>query len=255
MIRLRALGFLLSLAASAAAQSPKGAILVRVADADDHPIWGAEVDIVSLDVHFSVPDGGMLLIKDVRPGAYVVQARRVGYAVQRRLVKVGDDTTRVQFTMPRINALLDTVTVSAVAGFWLEDFDRHRRMGLGQFYGAAEIAEARPPRLSTYLARARGVDVRIGEPDIVQSRRAIGRCPAMQIYLDGMIMNATESTPVGAIFNGAPRRGFGNATAFDINSIPTSSIAAIEVYTDVATIPPLFRSGRDECGAMLIWTK
>jgi hypothetical protein len=161
----------------------------------------------------------------------------------------------VQFTMPRINALLDTMTISAVAGFWMDDFDRHRRMGLGQFYGAAEIAEAKPARLSTYLARARGVRVSVGEPDIVSSRRAEGRCPSMQIYLDGMIMNANNSAPVTAIANGAPSRGFGNGAAFDINSIPLWSIAAVEVYTDIATIPPLFRSGRDECGAMLIWTK
>jgi hypothetical protein len=70
-----------------------------------------------------------------------------------------------------------------------------------------------------------------------------------------MIMNANNSAPVTAIANGAPSRGFGNGAAFDINSIPLWSIAAVEVYTDIATIPPLFRSGRDECGAMLIWTK
>jgi hypothetical protein len=47
----------------------------------------------------------------------------------------------------------------------------------------------------------------------------------------------------------------GGGSRFDINSIALESIAAIEVYLDVGTIPPLYRGTHDECGVILLWTK
>ena len=240
--------------AQATPAASHGAIFVRVADANDQPLWGGDIDLPVLDVHFPVPDGGNLLLKDVPPGVYLIQAKRIGYAVQRRLVKVGTDTTRVQFTMVS-GTMLDTVKVTAYNDTWVTDFERHKKAGFGTFYNAADIANAHAERLSTFMNRARGVVISVGEPDVVHSVRASGRCGMMQIYVDGMLMNAPESTPGNLTAQSRPRDGFGNASAFDINSIPLTTIGAIEVYTNTASIPALYRSSRDECGVLLIWTK
>ena len=240
--------------ASARPSSSHGAILVRVADGNDQPLWGGDIDLPLLDVHFAVPDGGKLLIKDVAPGTYIVQARRVGYAAQRRFVKVGDDTARVQFTMYPGSAV-DTVKVTAFRDSWAEDFARHQKLGFGKFYNTVDILESHEVFLSTFLKRTPGLLVSAGSPDVVHSIRASGRCGMMQIYWDGMLMNGTESSPGSLIAQDRPRGGFGNATAFDINSIPLETIAGIEVYTDVAAIPALYASSRDECGAVFVWSK
>ena len=240
--------------AQSSTPASRGAILVRVADGNDRPLWGGDVDLPLLDVHFSVPDGGKLLIKHVAPGTYIIQARRVGYAPQRRFVKVGADTTRVQFTLYP-GSSLDTVKVTAFSDSWAQDFERHRKLGFGKFYNAVDILESRESLLSSFLKRTPGVLVSVGEPDVVHSIRASGRCGMMQIYWDGMLMNGSESSPGNLLVQDKPRGGFGNAAAFDINSIQLETVAAIEVYTDVAAIPALYASTRDECGALFIWSK
>jgi hypothetical protein len=183
-----------------------------------------------------------------------VQAKRIGYALARQLVKVGDDTARVQFTMYP-GASLDTVKVLSFADSWATDFDRHRKLGFGSFYDAAEIQASGTLQVSSFLKRTRGVIVSVGSPDVLHSVRASGRCGMMQIYWDGQLMNAPESSPGTVIAQSGPRGGYGNASAFDINSIPLEKIGAIEVFTDIASIPALYRSSRDECGAILIWSR
>jgi hypothetical protein len=46
-----------------------------------------------------------------------------------------------------------------------------------------------------------------------------------------------------------------SGTRFDVNSIPLEMVAAIEIYLDIGSVPPLYRSSHDECGVILIWTK
>jgi hypothetical protein len=301
------------------AQAPaKGAMLVKITDGRDSTLWGAEVELPTLGVTFPVPDHGVLLIKDVATGSYVLQARRVGYAQQTKLVKVAAaDTARVNFSMSSATVALEAVTVEGTRGNWFPEFDRRRKIGQGQFFTAADIAEARAPRLSSFLSRARGLKLNIGNPDILTNLRAIGRCPAVQIYLDGALVSGGDAVPSTmaaiqdprlATANGAvatarpgsnpptpPTTGTSNTgtgsgptgtnnqprpapptantvmksglsipsspmnaasgTRFDINSIPQEMIAAIEVYLDIAGIPPLYRGTHDECGVILLWTR
>jgi hypothetical protein len=308
---------------AALAQAPvKGAMLVKVTDTRDSALWGAEVQLPTLGVTFPVPDNGVLLIRDVAAGGYVLQVRRVGYAQQTRLVKViGSDTSRVNFAMQPTMASLDTVRVDETRGQWFADFDRRRKGGIGQYFTSVDIAEAHAPRLSSFLSRARGLKLTIGNPDILSSLRAMGRCPAVQIYLDGMLVSAGDAVPTtmaaiqdprlaasneaiptarggsnpptpptttsspgsgsgsgtgsgtgagtppkappptaGAVMKSgvsipSSRMSGASGTRFDINSIPQEMIAAIEIYLDVAGIPPLYRGTHDECGVILLWTK
>src|SRR4051812_23095853 len=69
----------LAAATTGGAQTPRGAMLLRVADANDSTLAGAAIVLPALDVTFAVPVGGNLLIRDVKPGTYIVQARRLGY--------------------------------------------------------------------------------------------------------------------------------------------------------------------------------
>src|SRR4029079_16806463 len=126
-------------ASVAAAQTPTGAMSVRVADANDSTLSGAAIVLPTLDVTFAVPASGTLLIRDVRPGTYLVQARRLGYAQQTKMLRVGKDTAQLSFTLLPATNELDTVRVTEIAGTWQADFLRRQKLGFGQFFTLADI--------------------------------------------------------------------------------------------------------------------
>src|SRR5437868_11941687 len=120
---------LIALSARLGAQSDSvrhssGAMFVRVIDASGAAINGAEIELPILEVKFAVPDGGRLLINHVPAGMYVVQVRRIGFAMQTRLVAVRRDTTTIDVALERLATTLDTVNVRALANLELRDFER-----------------------------------------------------------------------------------------------------------------------------------
>ncbi len=244
---------------SALAQEPKpripGAILARVVDDAGAPISGVEIRFPVLNIGFPVPDGGKLLLKDMKRGTYIVQARRVGYAAQNRVAYVGDDTATVEFTLSRVTTL-DTVSVEAAPTGWISDFERYQKLGLGQFFTPKDLRESGALTVSQFMRRARGVMIayaKRGGTDVVYSPR----CGAMTVYLDGSPI--TVKGGVGEITFAS--RG-SEATVvppsnpeFDINLVPFAALVAIEVYTDIASIPPKYRYGGERCGAIFLWTR
>jgi hypothetical protein len=104
--RLMAAVMCAAFTATAVAQTPaaRGAMFVKITDTRDSTLWGAEVELTTLGVKFQVPDIGVLLIKDVPAGTYVLQARRVGYAQQVKLVRVAAAASRSPSATPTSSA-------------------------------------------------------------------------------------------------------------------------------------------------------
>lgn len=174
------------------------------------PVDRAEIQVPTLDVKFAVPPGGVLVVKDVPPGVYVVQAKRLGFAIQSRIVHVGSDTT------------------------------------------ASDLRESRAVVISQFLKRARGIIVNYGSPnkgtaDVVSSTR----CGAVSVYLDGQPLSPTIHRMTNYIGAGAKEH---DDPVFDINVVPVSMVSAIEVYTELATIPAEYRFPGQECGAVFLCT-
>jgi hypothetical protein len=183
------------------AQSRKGAMLLRVADANDSTLSGASILLPTLDVTFAVPTTGSLVIRDVAPGTYIVQARRLGYVSQSKLLRVDKDTAQLRFALLPTANQLDTVRVAEINGTWQADFLRRQTAGLGQFFTQADILAAHADRVSSLLRNARGLLVslrRDGGPDQLTLARSAGDCNSVAIYLDGVLMNgqAVIQTPL-----------------------------------------------------------
>jgi hypothetical protein len=66
--------------------------------------------------------------------------------------------------------------------------------------------------------------------------------------------------PAGSVFGTEPMpsvdaSGTANASSlFDVNQVPLSTVAGVEVYPSLAGVPPEFRVPGAECGVVLIWT-
>jgi hypothetical protein len=63
-------------------------------------------------------------------------------------------------------------------------------------------------------------------------------CPII-VFLDG-----------AKVYSGAP-----NEPLFNVNSIASRTIAAIEAYSTGGAVPAEFSSALRGCGALIIWTK
>ena len=64
-----------------------------------------------------------------------------------------------------------------------------------------------------------------------------------------------EKTAFGSSGSSGGGRGGISEPPFDINSITTNHVAAIEFYSGPATIPAEFNATQGTCGALVIWTK
>jgi len=170
-----------------------GAMRVAIVDDNGAVLQGAVVDLPILGVRFAVPAGGRLLINDVRPGAYLMQVRRIGYGPQTRLVKVGRDTADIVFALDRVPTELDTVNVTANES----EFARRLRLGHGRFFTAADIAKTNSTTLRQFLVTVPGTHLRAMTPGYaVQQPGAAGTsCPSgVLVYLDGVPVNGLEDT-------------------------------------------------------------
>jgi hypothetical protein len=275
-----ALGALLIASPVSAQQTPSATLRIRVVDAATREPVESELDFPALDVSFHVPATGVFMVRDVRPGTHILRVRKVGYAGMTRIAVATRDTVSIDFALTRAVPTLDTVVTHANM-LERREFLEHQRLGLGQFFDSDEIRTANAPRISSFLERARGVKVRHGSnlfPDRITTTRSIGRCTTMNTFLNETLISGSpdprsapravsrtsesnNAAPGGQPTSGVPNSGTMRsptataAQAFDLNEIPIGLITGIEVYVDVGAIPPAFRTSRDECGVLVLWTR
>lgn len=157
------------------------------------------------------------------------------------------------------------------------EFERRRGMGIGHFLTDADLKNDQYRKFSDVLrklpgitfARAKGmVGVSPLAEFAVSSRGSatiehvspiFGKNCPIAIWLDGVPVyrgldrgaNASSALPNRA--PQAPARL--DEPPFDINSIMTMHVAAIEFYAGPATMPAELNITQGTCGALVIWTK
>jgi hypothetical protein len=180
-----------------------GAMRVAVVDLNGTALPGAELELPMLEVKFAVPEGGTLLVNHVPAGTYVLQVRRLGYAMQTRLVTVRGDTQSVRFALDKLVATLDTVNVTARENDRSRDFERRLRAGHGKVFTSNDIEKSHAVLLTQFLETVHGVKLQSVSGGYSERAPlgASGVCPSgVLVYLDGVAVNALEDTD--------PARGF-----------------------------------------------
>lgn len=177
---------------------------------------------------------------------------------------------------------LPTVGVTAeaelVRSAKLREFERRRSNGIGRFLTEADLARDQDRKLSDALKKLPGILM-------VSARRASGvsslavfavssrgsatisfvspifgkNCP-IAIWLDGVSVyrgldRSMETRAFGQTAVQSAASGRIDEPPFDINSIMTNHVAAIEFYAGPATMPPELNATQGTCGALVIWTK
>lgn len=224
-----------------------GVIDGSVTDTLLKPLPVADITVVGTGSHVTTTANGKFRFMQVPAGQYLMVVRRIGFAPTSSIVQVGKgDTLRVNFTLARSVAVIDTVRVrERRVSMRMADFEARRKQGMGQFLTQEEIDKKGSVQISDFLRSFRGVDISRQTQEafggtIALSRReggtfgeGSGAC-AYQVLLDGIVM---------------PR-------FFDLELLPSpKQIAGVEVYSGAATVPLTFGGPDRRCGVIAVWTR
>ena len=216
-----------------------------VSDTGLAPIQAAFVSILGTKIRVGTGPNGRFRITKVPAGQYLVIVKRVGYRPTSSAVEVmAGDTLRLAYTLDRAAEVLSPVIVSERSpSSKLLDFEKRRRLGVGEFMTEEEI-KARNSVYSTELFRKfMSINVSPSRTTSITQYFAlsgreggnpgVGACP-MQIYVDQVPL----------------------PTPFNLDLLPAPrEIAGIEVYAGSSTVPPQFAGPNRGCGVILVWTK
>lgn len=244
-----------------AAQHPAVLMGRVLTDSSERAIGGAEIAVPTLSVTVRTDSIGRFEIT-LPPGKHQVQLRRIGYRPLAATITFAEgDTLEGEFYLSRTLDKLERVLIRAMAmSPKIRDFDKRRQAGFGNFIGPEQMAKMVNRTTADALRTIPGPDVHRSTMStaawVAAGRGAIadggytvdrsdrsrgapaGRCWST-VYVDNV-----------AVFSALP-----GELLFDINSIPTEEISAMEYYSSAAVVPSEFPQKRNTCGVLVIWTK
>jgi hypothetical protein len=234
-------------------------------------IPGAEVRLSPKDSQLVTDSAGYFRFDHVAAGLVSLFVRRLGFAPESASFQVqASDDLDLLIELQQSAQTLDTVTVAereiplaerrlALAGFY-----ERKRLGGGRFFSPEELDKQQHRTLGQIItattpgsrlvrsltgtmawiatARRPGITLQPLGSSIDEYDRQRGADPKAcypDVYLDGAVVYS-----------------FGRQNSlFDINSIATSAIAAVEFYVGPSQIPLQYNKTSAVCGVVLIWTK
>lgn len=222
---------------SAAAQ---GRVAGVVRDTSGVGIAGAEISLTGTDVRAESDEEGKFLLTRVPVGEAAIRVRRLGFTPTSASVVVRDNTTApLSITVTEVARELRPVVVHAqqhrtYTGY-LAGFYERRDRGFGRFITGEQILKRNPLELTDMLRMVPGLHVSspgIGDASV----RIRGNQCAPLVWIDGMAASAAE---------------------YDLDAISPMSVAGMEIYSGIASVPIQFvvPFGRTPCGTILIWSR
>lgn len=251
---------------------PSGTVRGHVVDARG-PIGGVALqlrDAAARPAPMRVPhalseDNGTFIIRDVPPGRWLLEARRVGYTPSTQNVTVrSGETTTVHVVLRAVAQPLDTVSVvqrSIVPERYgsssrMHEFYRRRARARGRFFTRDEIEASGRAKLTDLLRLVPGARVTtyLGNRADVAFARCTGPVQLAQSGSLTAVARGTTGSRGGTValyVNGA--RVDTISTKETLGEFDLGEIEAIEVYRGVSELPP--EALGDACAAIFLWTR
>jgi Carboxypeptidase regulatory-like domain/TonB-dependent Receptor Plug Domain len=250
-----------------------------VTDSTGLPLANATVTIDALRLTARAGDQGEYRLTAIPLGTHLVTVRALGYEPATLTIDFPAVAERTRtFALRLTRTTLDSVEVKAVRiDPRMTEFEEHRKLGLGHFITSQQLRKQEGQRLSSIVAMVPGlglVNGRANQAWVLSKRKtgslSGGRCrpwdaspsglpprggsmytPSQaemsqgitcacyaQVYLDGQLMNP-----------GMP------ADPFDVNSLPTHQIEAIEYYSGPSQTPSKYSRLNSPCGVYVMHTR
>lgn len=215
---------------------------------------GIEVTVPRQNLRVITDSLGAFTFRNLQPGTILLVARGVGFTPDTIDLELEiDESLSTVIVLRRSIASLQTVDVidsgPRVSAKLAAYENRKQRIPNGKFLDRAEIEKWEARRTGDILSMVAGIEIirLAGAAYAVGSRASIPltmrttRDPCwMDVYVDGAL-TYSKSLP--------------SALRFDLNAISLTAVAAIEVYTSAANMPPEFNRTSKGCGVLVIWTR
>ncbi|MGI9090178.1 MAG: carboxypeptidase regulatory-like domain-containing protein [Gemmatimonadaceae bacterium] len=226
---------------ASSAREAFGAIDGMVVDSAGQGIPGVEVFLFGGKRGVRTSAAGAYRIDSVKTGPHIVRFRRFGLIPATLGAPVtANAVTGIDVVMYMMLHTLEMVVIQDTDGENIrlpKGFLERQRNGMGRYVTAADIERHHIINTSDMLRRMAGVSVSRNGAILnargttsILNKDCLGT--PMPVYLDGAI-----------------------ASGDDIDLIPPSDIAGMEVYLGPATLPFELRGKTATCGAVVVWTK
>jgi hypothetical protein len=203
-----------------------------VRGAEGQPLEGVEIRVVNAAPTTRTDAAGRYTLSGLPGGTQLLAIRRIGYLIGDVAVELRGGRSVQQDVVLRRVVSLDSMNVVAKQRKPFADFEYRRQNNpMGRFVTARDIDRIHPTEMGIFIQRLGGFHiVGVGPEALVYSTSArAGRpnCKEANVVIDGV-------------------------DQAQVNTVPPSDIAAMEVYAEAASAPGQYRA---ECGLILIWTK
>ena len=224
----------------------RGLLTGIVTRIDKTPIENARVKVVGTDIIAETRADGSYRLWGIPAGQHAIEVRMLGFATALLRFEISAGAAmEMPITLVTVATALDTVRVSSSDGLSpaMRGFEERRRRGGGKFFTMQEITRMQVRSVSDILRRAPGIQIQnvggvFGPSDAVRSSRTGNRpCPLL-FFVNGSPFPMQPDVTIN-------------------NYVAASDVAAMEVYSGAAEVPPQFNSGLStaRCGVVVIWTR
>lgn len=223
-------------------------------DSADVPIPGAMIGLPGLGQVVRSDSLGRFAFPDrMSTRLILVRVTAIGYEPIETSVELAEgDTAEVDFILSRYAQRLGTVRIAApLLDRRLREFERRRTTESGVFFNDSLIRRYAPSgRVSSLVSQRTQLRI-VGNPRGVGTEQYVIGARGSELTIRG----ATPCYSAVLLDGNWVFSGQSGEPPFNINSIPTESIAAIEVYRSTADVPVEFRRLGRFCGLVVIWLK
>jgi len=203
-----------------------------VRGAEGQPLPDVEIRVVNAQPTTRTDAVGHYSLRGLPPGTQLLAVRRIGYLVGDIAVELrGGRMARQDIVLRRVVSL-DSLKVVAKQRRAFGDFEYRRRNNpMGRFVTANDIERVHPTDMGIYIQRLGGFQI-------------FGVGPEARVYSSSARSGRPNCKEANVVVDGVDQA--------QVNTVPPSEIAAMEVYPEAASAPGQYRA---ECGLILIWTK
>lgn len=245
---LPAIFFAVTIFSGEVASQPGGTVSGTVISANKTPVSQARVRVLGTGLTAITGADGAFEVTRVPTGRQRLKVVMIGYTPTAMAIEITAGAT-LEVSLVLEPLALETVTVTAVPNFFagMTGFEERRARGSGWYFNREEIKVMQARQVTDVLRRVPGMQIETvvgglsgGSPTARTGRNISGAgSPCVMTYY----------------VNGSP---FPLSGDISINHfIAAEDVAAIEVYTGSAQIPPEFNSSLhgSRCGVVAIWMR
>lgn len=200
------------------------------------PVVKARLSLSSVGGGVESNDSGRFVFDSVPAGAATLTARALGFnPLTQQVVLAANDTTRVELAFGQRIAVLAEVSVRARRHEReMEEFERRRRMGFGEYFTPEDLAKRATARVGYVVRHLPGLQTTCNgsECTVLMRRTRPPLLCAPAVYIDGRLDRTGEAL-----------------------QLFSDQIAAIEVYNRDSNRPSEYINHNSNCGAIAVLTK